>query len=401
MNRLHGKHILLGVTGGIAAYKTPELVRKLRRAGAEVRVVTTRAAEEFVTPLSLQAVSGHPIRREVFDAEAEAGMDHIALARWADAVLVAPATAHFLARLAAGLADDLLTTLCLATAAPTAVAPAMNQQMWQAAATRDNVATLVRRGIRLFGPAEGEQACGDSGPGRMCEPEELVAQCAGLFGTGALDGVRVLVTAGPTREPIDPVRYISNHSSGKMGFAVAQAAAEAGARVVLVAGPVHLPTPPGVDRVDVESAAEMAAAVEARDFDLFIGAAAVADYRPRQATAQKIKKQAAELQLALTRNPDILAGVAARPSAPFTVGFAAETHELEAHARSKLEKKKLHLVAANWVGPGAEGGFNSDANALQVFWPGGSAQLPMQDKRLLARALVALIADHYRHKPKP
>jgi phosphopantothenoylcysteine decarboxylase/phosphopantothenate--cysteine ligase len=398
MNRLQGKHILLGVTGGIAAYKTPDLVRKLRRAGAEVRVVTTRAAEKFVAPLSLQAVSGHPVRRDPFDAEAEAGMDHIALARWADAVLVAPATADFMARLAAGLADDLLATLCLATAAPIALAPAMNQQMWRAAATQANARTLAGRGVHRFGPAEGDQACGESGPGRMLEPDELVSHCASLFGSGSLAGVRVLVTAGPTREPIDPVRYISNHSSGKMGFAVARATAEAGAQVVLVAGPVHLATPPGVERVDVESAAEMAAAVEARDFDLFIGAAAVADYRPDQVAVQKIKKHVADLQLGLTRNPDILAGVAARPSRPFTVGFAAETDDLEAHARGKLEKKRLHLVAANRVGPGAEGGFNSDANALQVFWPGGSVHLPLQDKQSLARALVALIADHFRNR---
>jgi len=398
MSALSGKHILLGITGGIAAYKTPDLVRRLRRAGAEVRVVTTRAAEEFVAPLSLQAVSGHPVRRDLFDAEAEAGMDHIALARWADLVLVAPATAHAMARLAAGLADDLLTTLCLATAAPIALAPAMNQQMWQAAATQANARLLVQRGGHLFGPAAGEQACGETGPGRMLEPEDLVHACEGLFATGALARVRVLVTAGPTREPIDPVRYVSNHSSGKMGFAVAQAAAEAGAEVVLVAGPVTLPTPRGVKRVDVESAAEMAAAVAAREFDLFIGAAAVADYRPAQPAAQKIKKAQSELQLLLTRNPDILATVAARPARPFTVGFAAETSDLEAHARDKLEQKGLNMIAANWVGPGAEGGFNSDTNALHLFWAGGRADLPMQEKGALARALIAHIAERYRQK---
>jgi phosphopantothenoylcysteine decarboxylase/phosphopantothenate--cysteine ligase len=400
MHELEGKHILLGVTGGIAAYKAPDLVRRLRRAGAEVRVVTTRAAEEFVTPLSLQAVSGHPVRREIFDTEAEAGMDHIALARWADAVLVAPATADFMARLAAGLGDDLLATLCLATKAPIALAPAMNHVMWQAPATRENAATLAQRGVHLFGPDEGEQACGESGPGRMMEPEALVARCAALFATGALAGVRVLVTAGPTREPIDPVRFISNHSSGKMGFAVARACAEAGARVVLVAGPVSLPTPQGVERVDVERAADMAAAVEGRAFDLFIGAAAVADYSPAQVADEKIKKHEAGLALALQRNPDILAAVAQRSPKPFTVGFAAETENLEANARDKLERKRLDLIAANWVGPEAEGGFNRDANALTVLWPGGKSELPLQEKEALARALVALVAEHFHTKQR-
>jgi phosphopantothenoylcysteine decarboxylase/phosphopantothenate--cysteine ligase len=396
---LQGKHILLGITGGIAAYKAPALVRELCRAGAEVRVVTTRAAEAFVAPLSLQAVSGHPVRRDLFDPAAEAGMDHIALARWADLVLVAPATADFMARVAAGLADDLLSTLCLATAAPLALAPAMNQQMWQAAATVHNARVLVERGAHLFGPAEGEQACGEVGPGRMLEPMALVAHCANLFtASDALAGVSVLVTAGPTREALDPVRFISNRSSGRMGFAVAEAAAAAGAEVVLVSGPVDLPTPPGVARVDVVSAADMARAVEARPFDLFIGTAAVADYRAVQVAPQKIKKTGERLTLDLERNPDILAAVASRAARPFTVGFAAETENIEAHARDKLTRKGLDMIAANDVSPGADGGFDSPVNALRVFWPDGETALPLQDKRQLARQLVQLIAEHYRSR---
>jgi phosphopantothenoylcysteine decarboxylase/phosphopantothenate--cysteine ligase len=396
MNGLQGKHILLGVTGGIAAYKAPDLVRKLRHEGADVRVVTTRAAENFVAPLSLQSVSGSPVRRDLFDPEAEAGMDHIALARWADLVLVAPATAQFIARLAGGFADDLLSTLCLATAAPIAVAPAMNHQMWNAAATRHNVEIVAARGVHLFGPATGAQACGESGPGRMLEPDQIVEGCAGMFrGSGPLKNLRVLVTAGPTREAIDPVRYVSNYSSGKMGFAVAQAASKAGAEVVLVTGPVHLPTPAGVERVDVVSAEEMFAAVEGRAFDIFIGAAAVADYRPIEPATTKIKKHDPELQVHLKRNKDILAAVAQRASCPFTVGFAAETDDLESNARQKLERKHLHMVAANWVGAGAQGGFDRDANALTVLWPHGKAELPLQEKSALAHALVALIAEHY------
>lgn len=396
---LQGKHILLGIAGGIAAYKTPALVRELRRAGAEVRVVTTTAAEAFVAPLSLQAVSGHPVRRELFDAAAEAGMDHIELARWADLVLVAPATANLMARLVAGLADDLLTTLCLATAAPIALAPAMNQQMWRAPATAHNARVLGERGVQLWGPAEGEQACGETGPGRMLEPAELVERCAALFAAGdALAGVRVLVTAGPTREALDPVRFLSNRSSGRMGFAMAEAAAAAGARVTLVSGPVDLPTPPGVERVDVVSALEMAEAVAARECDLFIGTAAVADYRPVQVTNEKIKKTAERLTVELVRNPDILASVAARPERPFTVGFAAETTDVAAHARDKLVRKKLDLIAANDVSPGAPGGFDSPVNALRVFWEGGETTLPLQDKRSLARRLLDIIIERYRSR---
>jgi len=381
------------VTGGIAAYKAAELVRLLRRSGAEVRVVMTRGATEFVTPLTFQALSGHAVRTELFDAVAEAGMDHIELARWADLVLVAPASADFLARLAAGRADDLLATLCLATAAPIALAPAMNQQMWQAPATQDNVQRLSARGIYLFGPGCGEQACGEIGPGRMLEPAELARLAGDLFAHGSLAGVRALVTAGPTREAIDPVRFVSNRSSGKMGFAVAAALASAGAEVVLVAGPVALATPAGVRRVDAESATEMLAAVERERFELLVASAAVADYRPAAAADSKIKKDQAGMVLELTRNPDILATISATRPEVFTVGFAAETDDLERHARAKLAQKKLNMIAANWVGGGR--GFETEHNALQVYWEGGGTVLDEAPKTELARRLVALIAERY------
>jgi len=393
MNGLVNRHILLGVTGGIAAYKAAELVRLLRRAGAEVRVVMTRGATEFVTPLTFQALSGHAVRTELFDAAAEAGMDHIELARWADLVLVAPASADFLARLAAGRADDLLATLCLATAAPIALAPAMNQQMWQAPATRDNAQRLIARGVHLFGPASGEQACGEVGPGRMLEPAELARLAGELFGAGPLAGVRALVTAGPTREAIDPVRFVSNRSSGKMGFAVAAALAGAGAEVVLVAGPVALPTPSGVRRIDVESAAQMLAAVDGERFDLLVATAAVADYRPAAAADGKIKKDQAGMTLELTRNPDILATISTARPEVFTVGFAAETDDLERYARGKLAQKRLDMIAANWVGGGR--GFETERNALQVYWDGGGAELDEAPKAELARQLVALIGQRY------
>ncbi len=396
MNGLVNRHILLGVTGGIAAYKAAELVRLLRRAGAQVRVVMTRGATEFVTPLTFQALSGHPVRCELFDAAAEAGMDHIELARWAELVLVAPASADFLARLAAGRADDLLATLCLATPAPIALAPAMNQQMWRAAATRDNVQRLAARGVHLLGPASGEQACGDIGPGRMLEPAELARLAGEFFASGPLAGVRALVTAGPTREAIDPVRFISNRSSGRMGFAVAGALALAGAEVTLVAGPVTLPTPPGVRRVDVESAAEMLAAAERERFDLLVATAAVADYRPVAAAESKIKKDKAGITLEMTQNPDILAHIAATRPEVFSVGFAAETDDLERYARGKLVQKKLDMIAANWVGGGR--GFDTERNALQVFWDGGGAELAEAPKAELARQLVVLIAERYANR---
>lgn len=392
---LAGRHILLGVTGGIAAYKAAELVRGLTGEGATVRVVMTRAAEQFITPMTLQALSGNPVRQGLFDPQHEAAMGHIELARWADLVLIAPASADFLARLTAGMADDLLATLCLATAAPIMVAPAMNQQMWRAAVTQENVATLQRRSIEVIGPAVGEQACGDDGPGRMVEPAELLTRCIEHFANGPLSGVSVTITAGPTREALDPVRYISNHSSGKMGFAVAATAAAMGARVRLIAGPVALDTPAGVERIDVESAAEMQEATLAAPGDIFIGCAAVADYRPQSVATDKIKKQDEALTLSLQQNPDILAAVAALEPAPFTVGFAAETEKLEQFAREKLQRKGLDMIAANQVGAASEGGFNSDDNALELYWDGGGTSLPLMDKLTLAQRLLEVVVQRY------
>lgn len=392
MGHLSNRHILLGVTGGIAAYKSAELVRRLQDHGAQVRVVMTRAAQEFITPLTLQALSGNPVHTELLDPAAEAAMGHIELARWADLVLVAPASADFIARLAHGHADDLLTTLCLATPAPIAIAPAMNQGMWRDPATLANIELLRSRDVVCFGPAEGSQACGDVGPGRMLEPDQLAARAAELFPSRRLDGKRVLITAGPTREAIDPVRYISNHSSGKMGFALAQAAVDAGAQVTLIAGPVALRTPERVTRVDVESAQQMFDAVLERvaECDIFIAAAAVADYRPVQAVPDKIKKQNAELTLTLVRNPDIVATVAQSRPKPFTVGFAAETQNVREYARDKLERKNLDLIIANNVAePGI--GFNSDNNAVTVLWRSGELEIGERSKTLLARELILLI----------
>ena len=396
MGYLSGKHVLLGVTGGIAAYKSAELLRRLREQGADVRVVMTRGAQSFITPLTLQALSGRPVHTELLDTDAEAAMGHIELARWADVVLVAPATADFLARLVHGRADDLLAAVCLATGAPLAVAPAMNRMMWKNPATQDNMTILVRRGIHCLGPAEGEQACGETGPGRMLEPDALVRELPGLFQTGTLAGCHVLVTAGPTREPLDPVRYLTNRSSGKMGFAVAAAAAEAGARVTLVSGPVNLGSPAGVRRVDVETAAQMHEAVmqHAAGSDICIAAAAVADYRPARPSEQKIKKSAAHMPLELERNPDIIAAVAALDDGPFTVGFAAETESAASNARDKRQAKSLDMIAANTVGPGL--GFDAEDNELQVFWDGGSQRLLRARKTHLARELVALVAERYR-----
>lgn len=395
MNTLSGKHILLGVTGGIAAYKSAELLRQLRSQGAEVRVVMTAAATEFVTPLTFQALSGQPVHTELLDVNAEAAMGHIELARWADVLLIAPATADFIARMVAGRANDLLSAVCLACDCQVAIAPAMNRVMWGNAATRDNIATLAGRGIQVLGPAEGLQACGEHGPGRMLEPGQLVSAVAELFNSGILAGQHVLVTAGPTREALDPVRYISNRSSGRMGFAVAAAAAEAGARVTLVAGPVNLSTPAGVRRFDVVSAADMHAAVMSRiaGIDIFIGVAAVADYRPAVPASQKIKKQAGEQSLQLVRNPDILADVAALPNAPFTVGFAAETEQVIDYAREKLQAKRINMIAANVVGE--QQGFDREDNALHVLWPGGEQPLARASKQQLARQLLALIARQF------
>ncbi len=395
MGHLVNKRIVVGITGGIAAYKAAELVRRLKDAGAEVRVVMTPAATEFITPLTLQALSGRPVHVHLLDASEESAMGHIALARWADAVVVAPATADFMAKLAHGRADDLLSTLCLASRAPLLLAPAMNTVMWEHPATQANARLLRERGLRLLGPAEGEQACGETGPGRMVEPPLIAETVAGLFVSGVLQGKTVLVTAGPTREALDPVRYISNRSSGKMGYAVAEAAMEAGARVLLVSGPTALTPPPRVECVTVESAAEMHEAVLARlaAVDIFIGAAAVADYTSA-AAPQKIKKNDARVALELTRTLDIVAVVAAHKPRPYTVAFAAETENLLANAQHKLEAKNLDLVAANWVGrPGL--GFDGDDNALTVLWRGGQAEWPAASKRALARQLISLIAEQY------
>ncbi len=416
---LANKRILLGITGGIAAYKSADLSRRLSEAGAQVQVVMTAAATAFVGPLTFQAVSGRPVRTELLDVNAEAGMGHIELARWADLILIAPASADFIARLAHGLANDLLSTLCLATDRPIAVAPAMNRLMWQNIATQDNCRLLTRRGVTIWGPGVGEQACGEIGAGRMLEPVELRNLVVDLLGarenlaeprleTPALEppllaphdlqGLTVLLTAGPTREALDPVRFISNRSTGRMGFAVAEAAAAAGARVVLVSGPVNLKTPAGVERVDVESAVEMYEAVmkRVREANIFIATAAVADYRAASPAEQKIKKTHNTLTLELVRNPDILAEVAAlRSHRPFTVGFAAETHDVLHYAEDKRRRKNLDLIAANQVGA-AGSGFESEQNELHVLWEGGERVLPLADKTVLGQQLVALIAERYR-----
>lgn len=391
---LAGRQVLLGVTGGIAAYKAAELVRRLGDAGAVVRVVMTENAARFVTPLTFQALSGHPVRLSLWDEGAEAAMGHIELARWAQDILVAPASADFLARLAHGLANDLLTTLCLASAAPVHVAPAMNQQMWANPATQANLAVLRARGVGVLGPAAGAQACGDVGSGRLLEPDELVAALAASGQPGCMRGHRVVISAGPTFEDIDPVRFLGNRSSGRMGFALAAAAAEAGAQVTLVAGPVHLPTPVGVQRVDVRSARQMHAAVlaEATSADVYVAAAAVGDFRPLEVAAHKIKKRGdGGMTLELTQNPDILADVAALPQRPLLVGFAAETENLEAYARAKLERKRLDLIAANQVGSGL--GFEAEDNCLTLISPDEVIHLPTASKRELARQLIAIVAQ--------
>jgi phosphopantothenoylcysteine decarboxylase / phosphopantothenate---cysteine ligase len=394
MPSLAGKQLLLGVTGGIAAYKAPDLVRRLREDGAEVRVVLTSSAARFVTPLTFQAVSAHPVRGGLWDEAAEAAMSHIELARWADLVLIAPATADFLARLAAGLADDLLSTLCLATEAPVIAAPAMNRVMWAHPATQENARRLTARGVSLLGPGAGEQACGESGEGRMLEPAEIVAALASASSqAGYLAGQCILITAGPTREALDPVRYLTNRSSGKMGYAVAAAAARAGAEVVLVSGPVSLSPPSNVRVIAVETAAQMRAAVRAElpRATVFVAAAAVADYRPAHPATQKLKKHADEMVVELVRNPDILAEVAASTPRPFVVGFAAETEEVEANARLKLEQKSLDMIAANQVGQDC--GFDREDNALVVLWPGGRQDLGCGTKAVLADRLLRLIAE--------
>jgi len=394
MRSLINKKILLGVTGGIAAYKSAELVRLLIKAEAEVRVVMTPAAREFVQPLTYQALSGHRVYVDLFDAEADSAMDHIELARWCDLMLVAPASADFLGKMTAGYADNLLLTLCLASRQTVAVAPAMNQQMFANAATAANLEQLNARGILVWGPDAGEQACGDVGPGRMLEPAHLLANLEAQFKPGKLQGVEILLTAGPTREAIDPVRYISNRSSGKMGYALARA--REGASVTLVSGPVALPPPPGVQLIGVESAAEMYAAVmqEVKRCHVFIACAAVSDYRVDQQADHKIKKSTQAMTLELVPNEDILAAVSALKKRPFCVGFAAETGDLEQYALAKLERKKLDMIAANLVGDGS-GGFETDTNRLEVFWPEGRHSIAQASKLEVAKQLIELIGERY------
>lgn len=395
MRSLQNKRILLGISGGIAAYKTAELCRLLTKAGAEVRVVMTRGAQEFITPMTMQALSGHRVHTELLDAEAEAAMGHIELARWADLILVAPASANFIARLAHGEADDLLTTLCLARRGPLALAPAMNQAMWQDAATQYNLGLLRERKVLLFGPDSGAQACGDVGPGRMLEPQAIAELTAQQFVSGALAGIKVTITAGPTREAIDPVRYLSNHSSGKMGYALAQAAVDAGAAVTLISGPVALPVPERVQLVKVESAQQMLDASLAQPGDIFIAVAAVADYRPAQVAPGKIKKQADTLTLELVRNPDILATVAQLKPKPFCVGFAAETDRLADYAIGKLRDKRLDMICANE----ATSTFGQDESSVTVYWEKAGhlkeAAFERGSKALLARELVTLIGANW------
>jgi phosphopantothenoylcysteine decarboxylase/phosphopantothenate--cysteine ligase len=396
MSTLQHRRIVLGVSGGIAAYKAPDLVRRLRERGAEVQVVMTAGAQRFVTPTTFQAVAGREVRAELWDPAAEAAMGHIELARWADLILLAPATADLIARLASGRADDLLATLVLATDAKVALAPAMNRLMWAHPATQANIAILRHRGVEVLGPGRGEQACGETGDGRMLEPLEIVSGVERLLPAAestVLAGKHVLITAGPTRERLDPVRYISNRSSGKMGFALADAARAAGAEVTLVAGPVNLPTPTGVKRIDVESAAQMHAAVEAAVglADVFIATAAVADYRPAVVAERKIKNSGERVEIVLERTPDILASVAARAQRPFVVGFAAETHDVETYARGKLESKNLDLIAANEVGD--DKAFDRDDNSLIVLWREGRVPIGPASKQVVAKELIELIAS--------
>jgi len=394
---LQPRHIIVGVTGGIAAYKAPDLVRRLIERGGDVQVVMSQGAQQFVTALTFQAVSGKPVRTDLWDEAAEAAMGHIELARWAEEIIVAPATADFMARLAHGIADDLLTTLCLATTAQITLAPAMNRIMWANPATQANVRVLRERGIRLLGPDVGEQACGEVGVGRMLEPPRIAEEVFTVRGAaGVLQGLKVVVTAGPTRERIDPVRFISNRSSGKMGFAVAQAAREAGAHVILVSGPVQIPTPTGIDRIEVESAEQMLDAVQRNvaDADIFISAAAVSDYRCCEISCEKIKKTSDTMALSLSRAPDVLATVSRSESPPFLVGFAAETENVERNALAKLSGKNPDMIAANKVGDTL--GFDKDDNALTVYWNGGRKELTLTSKMALARQLIELIAERYR-----
>ena len=391
---MHEQNIILGVTGGIAAYKAPELVRRLRERGAAVQVVMTDSARQFVTETSLQAVSGQPVRQNLWDKEAEAAMGHIELARWADLVLIAPATAEFMARLAAGAASDLLTTLCLASKAPIVLAPAMNHVMWAKPAVQANRALLEERGVRLLGPEDGDQACGETGVGRMMQPDDI-ATAIQPVASGLLLGKTVMVTAGPTREAIDPVRYITNRSSGKMAYAIAQAARDAGAKVILISGPVNLDEPSGVKVVSITTAEQMFAATHEhiQGVDIFVAAAAVSDYRPETEAQNKIKKVKPTMQLNLVKSPDTLASVAKMADGPFTIGFAAETEQLRKYALGKLDSKNLDMIIANKVG--VDRGFDSDVNTVEVYWRGGEQIFPTAAKSELAEDLIRLIADRY------
>ena len=400
MQHLTNKRVLLGVTGSIAAYKAAELIRRLRDAGAEVRVVMTDGAKAFITPLTFQALSGLPVHENLLDKDAEAAMGHIELARWADVILIAPASANSIASLAQGRADELLNAVCLAADVPLAIAPAMNKNMWADKATQENSKILAQRGVLFIGPDSGEQACGDIGEGRMVESDDIISRLTELFSVGSLSGLTILITAGPTREALDPVRYLSNHSSGKMGYAIAEAAVEAGAKVILVSGPVSLDTPDRATRINIESAADMEAAVKEHiaEVDIFIASAAVADYRPVTVQQDKIKKKDDRLTLELEKNTDILAMVKADYAKTFCLGFAAETQNLESYARAKLEQKNIEMIAANLVGAAAEktaGTFNSDSNELQVYWQGGELKLELGSKTKLARQLVALVAQRF------
>jgi phosphopantothenoylcysteine decarboxylase/phosphopantothenate--cysteine ligase len=394
------KHILVGVSGGIAAYKAAELVRLLRKQGADVRVVMTESATQFVSPLTFQALSGHSVHSELLNHEAENAMSHISLARWADVFVIAPASANTLAKCSHGLADNLLSTLYLAVECPVYIAPAMNQAMWHKPVTQENIAKLKTHGVNIIGPEQGEQACGDTGFGRMAEPVAICEQLLTKPMEQCLQGLRVLISAGPTREPLDPVRYITNRSSGKMGYALAKAAVKAGASVTLVSGPVALVVPKSVESYQVETAAQMFDAIMAKAFhcDIYIGAAAVADYRPVTVQAEKIKKNAQQSSIILQKTQDILATVASLDKRPFTVGFAAETDNLESYAQQKLHDKNLDMIAANWVGREQGGGFDSEQNALQVFWHTGQTSLAMMDKTQLAEQFILLCAERFNAK---
>lgn len=397
METLKNKRIIVGITGGIAAYKSAELVRRLKEQGADVRVVMTAAAQEFITPMTLQALSGYPVHGDLWDPQAEAAMGHIELARWADLIVVAPASADFIARLSHGHANDLLSTICLATNVPIAVAPAMNQQMWLKPITQENIQRLEKYNIHLLGPAAGSQACGEFGPGRLLEPGELLKNITDLLASKIFNGETILITAGPTREAIDPVRYITNHSSGKMGYAIAIAAQRSGAKVILISGPTHLTPPANVEFISVDTAEQMYQAVheKIKSAKIFIATAAVADFSYAKPASQKIKKNSkTELNINLTATQDILASVTKLTSHPFVVGFAAETENLISNAEKKLIEKKLNMIAANLVGK-KNSGFDSDTNELTVLWNKGKKELSLTSKQHLAHQLLQLIAEHY------